>query len=191
VLRPSRPHLNLLCLVRWIRCMLPLLPFPLRPSPMVFPTGPRDAVVGLLGIPSRRRSARIVSSESLMDANAATGEGPPAKVAVGTAAVTRTDEGSPTKDAIGTAMVDRMDTEPVLQVPSSTAKNVRHMGAQSSKSIDRLTGKQTPTRRAKPQQRERLQLLVCLRSTYPLPFPLRSAPLLSRLRSPPRLVTCG
>ena len=115
------------------------------PSPMVFPTGPRDAVVGLLGIPSRRRSARIVSSESLMDANAATGEGPPAKVAVGTAAVTRT-EGSPTKDTIGTAMLDRTDTEPVLQVPSSTAKNVRRMGAQSSKSIDRLTGKQTLTR---------------------------------------------
>ena len=87
-----------------------------------------------------------MSSESLMDANAATGEGPPAKVAVGTAVVARTDGGSPTKDTIGTATLDRTDTEPVLQVPSSTAKNVRRMGAQSSKSIDRLTGKQTPTR---------------------------------------------
>ena len=84
-----------------------------------------------------------------MDANAATGEGPPAKAAVGTAAVARMDEGSPTKDAIGTAMLDRTDTEPVLQVASSMAKNVRCMGAQSSKSIDRLTGKQTPTWRAK------------------------------------------
>ena len=115
-------------------------------SPMVFPTGPRDAVVGLLGIPSCRRSARIVSSESLMAANVATGEDSPAKDAVGTVAVARTDESSPTKDAIGTAMLGCTDTELVLQVPSSMAKNVRCIGAQSSKSIDRLTGKQTPTR---------------------------------------------
>ena len=41
------------------------------PSPIVFPTRPRDAVVDLLGVPSCRR---IVSSKSFMATNVATGE---------------------------------------------------------------------------------------------------------------------
>ena len=44
------------------------------PSPIVFPTEPRDTVVDLLGVPCCMRSARIVSSESFMATNVATGE---------------------------------------------------------------------------------------------------------------------
>ena len=78
-----------------------------------------------------------------------TGGDSPAKDAVGIAIVTHTDESSLTKDTIGTAMLSCMDTELVLKVSLSMVKNVCRMGTQSSKFIDRLTGKQTPTRQAK------------------------------------------
>ena len=63
-------------------------------------------MVDLLGIPSCRRSARIVSSKSFIAMNVAAGED------------------SATKEAIGTAALGHMDTEQVLQVPSSMAKSV-------------------------------------------------------------------
>ena len=78
-----------------------------------------------------------------------TGGDSPAKDAVGIAIFIHTDESSLIKDTIGTAMLSCMDTELVLKVSLSMVKNVCRMGTQSSKSIDRLTGKQTPTRQAK------------------------------------------
>ena len=80
---PLPHHINIICLsvvpcFQWIWHVFPLPTFPLWPSPVecklhcpiVFLTGPRDAVVDLLGIPSCRKSARIVSSESFMATNA-------------------------------------------------------------------------------------------------------------------------
>jgi hypothetical protein len=55
------------------------------PSSIVFSTGPKDAVVDLLGIPSCKRSARIVSSEYFVAVNVAAVEDTvPAKFAYDT-----------------------------------------------------------------------------------------------------------
>ena len=52
------------------------------PSSIVFPTKHKDAVVDLLGIPSCRRNARIVSLEYFVAANVAAGEDSPTKEAI-------------------------------------------------------------------------------------------------------------
>ena len=102
-------------------------------QPAVFPSPLEDNVVALLSVSNRRRSSKhLVEQTAPLDV-----EVPTITDAASTAHAEYTE-------------LERTDTEPVMcETPNVLSSTVRRMNGQSSKSINRLTGKQTPTRKTK------------------------------------------